>query len=67
MVSGGSTGPGVWSEGTTLHPRGQTDTCDNVTFPQLRLGHKNYWKMGKSTGKVREFCQSRKVGTMLFA
>ena len=26
---------------------------------------KKYWKMAKNTGKVREFCQSRKVGTLL--
>ena len=26
---------------------------------------KKYWKMGKNTGKVREFCQSGKVGTLL--
>ena len=25
---------------------------------------KKYWKMAKNTGKVREFCQSRKVGTL---
>ena len=25
---------------------------------------KKYWKMDKNTGKVREFCQSEKVGTM---
>ena len=23
---------------------------------------KKYWKIGKNTGKVREFCQSTKVG-----
>ena len=26
---------------------------------------KKYWKIGKNTGKVREFCQSEKVGTLL--
>ena len=26
---------------------------------------KKYWKMAKNTGKVREFCQSRKVGTLV--
>ena len=26
---------------------------------------KKYWKMGKNTGKVREFCQAEKVGTMI--
>ena len=26
---------------------------------------KKYWKMEKDTGKVREFCQSRKVGTLI--
>ena len=25
---------------------------------------KKYWKFGKNTGKVREFCQSGKVGTL---
>ena len=25
---------------------------------------KKYWKIGKNTGKVREFCQSGKVGTL---
>ena len=25
---------------------------------------KKYWKMEKNMGKVREFCQSGKVGTM---
>ena len=27
---------------------------------------KKYWKMGKNTGKVGEFCQPGKVGTILF-
>ena len=27
---------------------------------------KKYWKIGKNTGKVREFCQSGKVGTLIF-
>ena len=26
---------------------------------------KKYWKIGKNTGKVREFCQSGKVGTLV--
>ena len=26
---------------------------------------KKYWKMGKNTGKVREFCQAEKVETMI--
>ena len=26
---------------------------------------KKYWKIGKNTGKVREFCQSGKVGTLI--
>ena len=25
---------------------------------------KKYWKIGKKTGKVREFCQTGKVGTL---
>ena len=25
---------------------------------------KKYWKLEKNTGKVREFCQSGKVGTL---
>ena len=25
-----------------------------------------YWKKAKNTGKVREFCQSRKVGTLIY-
>ena len=25
---------------------------------------KKYWKMAKNTGKVRKFCQSRKVETL---
>ena len=28
---------------------------------------KKYWKMAKNTGKVREFCQSGKVGTLFKA
>ena len=27
---------------------------------------KKYWKVAKNTGKVREFCQSGKVGTLLY-
>ena len=27
---------------------------------------KKYWKIGKNTGKVREFCHSEKVGTLYF-
>ena len=27
---------------------------------------KKYWKNGKNTGKVREFCQSGKVGTLIW-
>ena len=30
----------------------------------LKKTLKKYWKMEKNTGKVREFCQSGKVGTM---
>ena len=29
-------GEGLWCEGTTP-PHGQTDTCENITFPQLCL------------------------------
>ena len=27
---------------------------------------KKYWKIGKNTGKVREFCRSGKVGTLCY-
>ena len=30
----------------------------------LKQNIKKYWKMGKITGKAREFCQSGIVGTM---
>ena len=29
------------------------------------MNFKKYWKTAKNTGKVREICQSEKVGTMI--
>ena len=33
-------------------------------FSQENKTLKKCWKIGKNTGKVREFCQSGKVGTL---
>ena len=35
-----------------------------VLFAKKNRTLKKYWEMAKNTGKVREFCQSRKVGTL---
>ena len=31
------------------------------------MNFKKYWKTAKNTGKVREICQSEKVGTMIMS
>ena len=41
-----------------------TNRCKNITLPQTSFAGGNYWENVKSAGKVREFCQSGKVGTM---
>ena len=35
------------------------------SFQSKQQNIKKYWKMEKDTGKVSEFCQSRKVGTLI--
>ena len=35
---------------------------DQVSVKKQNI--KKYWKNGKNTGKIGEFCQSGKVGTM---
>ena len=34
-------------------------------FSLKKKTFKKYWKMAKNTGKVGEFCQSGKVGTLI--
>ena len=41
-------------------PRGQTNACKNITFPQLR----SRAVINLNTGKILEFCYSGKVGTL---
>ena len=41
-----------------------TNRCKNITLPQTSFAGGNYGENVKSAGKVREFCQSGKVGTM---
>ena len=39
-------------------------SMDQVFSLKKNKTFKKYWKMAKNTGKVREFCQSGKVGTL---
>ena len=40
-----------------------THASENITLPQTSFAGGKNWK--KNTGKVRKFCHSRKVGTLL--
>ena len=37
LLGGGVSAQGVSARGVYTSPRGQTDTCENITFPQLLL------------------------------
>ena len=72
-VSAWSGGVSAWSGGIwhpSMHwgrhppPCGQTDTCKNITLATTSLRPVKILENWKNSGKVREFCQSGKVGTL---